>query len=134
MEYCKPINILSVENIQKFIVNNCAILRSREEGQFVCNLCLKDIRKGKLPKRSHKNSYKFANFPKYLIDKLKNICPMRKDEFASGLTLDKENHERQEMKLNKLEAYLLKLCIPFIRIAHCPRGTYFKIKLHKGLI
>ena len=31
------------------------------------------------------------------------------------------------MKLNKLEAYLLKLCIPFIRIAHCPRGSSFKV-------
>ena len=30
--------------------------------------------------------------------------------------------------MNKLESYLLKLVIPFIRIAHCPRGSYFKVK------
>ena len=52
---------------------------------------------------------------------------MKESEFSSGLTFDQENHEREEMKLNKLEAYLLKLCLPFIRIAHCPRGTYFKV-------
>ena len=32
------------------------------------------------------------------------------------------------MQLNKLESHLLKLCIPFIRVAHCPRGRYFKVK------
>ena len=127
MEYCKSIEILSIEDQKKYIIQNCALLKNREEGQYVCNLCLKDIKKSRWPKRSHKSSFRLANFPKYLIDKLKKICPMKKSEFSSGLTLDNDNHERNEMKLNKLEAYLLKLCIPFIRIAHCPRGTYFKV-------
>ena len=52
---------------------------------------------------------------------------MKQSEYSSGLTLDKDNHERQETKLNKLEAYLLKLCIPFIRVAHCPRSSYLKV-------
>ena len=30
--------------------------------------------------------------------------------------------------MNRLEAYLLKITIPFIRIAHCPRGPYLKVK------
>ena len=80
-----------------------------------------------MPKRNNKNRFKFAQFPMYLIDKLKKICKMKESEFSSGLTLDRENHERKEMKLNKLESYLLKLCIPFIRIAHCPRGPYLKV-------
>ena len=36
--------------------------------------------------------------------------------------------ERKAVKLNKLESFLLKLVIPFIRIAHCPRGPYLKVK------
>ena len=31
------------------------------------------------------------------------------------------------MQLNKLESFLLKTVVPFIRIAHCPRGSYFKV-------
>ena len=42
--------------------------------------------------------------------------------------MDKVNYERNYLKLNRLEGYLLKLVIPFIRIAHCPRGRYFKVK------
>ena len=42
--------------------------------------------------------------------------------------MDDENDVRHQMQLNKLEAHLLKLCIPFIRVAHCPRGRYFKVK------
>ena len=34
----------------------------------------------------------------------------------------------QTLQLNKLEAHLLKLVIPFLRIAHCPRGRYIKVK------
>ena len=75
-------------------------MKHREEGQFICNLCLKDIRKGKVPKRSHKSSFRFANFPKYLIEKLKSICTFKRSEFSSGLTLDQENHERTQTKLN----------------------------------
>ena len=67
MEYCKSISVLSIEAQKKFIISNCALLKNREEGQYVCNLCLKDIKKGRLPKRSHKNKFKFANFPKRLI-------------------------------------------------------------------
>merc|ERR1712208_132051 len=32
------------------------------------------------------------------------------------------------LQLNRLEAYLLKLIIPFIRIIHCSRGSYLKVK------
>ena len=31
-------------------------------------------------------------------------------------------------KTRFLEAFLVKIVIPFIRIAHCPRGSYFKVK------
>ena len=42
--------------------------------------------------------------------------------------MDKKLYEREYLKLNKLESYLLKLVIPFIRIAHCPRGHYFQVR------
>ena len=53
---------------------------------------------------------------------------MKERNLSTNSPLDQENHERQVLQLNRLEAYLLKLIIPFIRIAHCPRGSYFKVK------
>ena len=49
-------------------------------------------------------------------------------ESSSSSTSDNASYEREYLKLNRLESYLLKLVIPFIRIAHCPRGRYFKVK------
>ena len=34
----------------------------------------------------------------------------------------------QALQLNKLESHLLKLVLPFIRVAHCTRGSYIKVK------
>ena len=39
----------------------------------------------------------------------------------------KEDPERKYLNLNRCEDYLLKLVIPFIRVAHLPRGRYFKV-------
>ena len=35
--------------------------------------------------------------------------------------------DRSQLQLNRLESYLLNPVIPFIRIAHCPRGPYLKV-------
>ena len=126
--YCKPVSTLGKEKIRKFIINKCALLKNRTDGQFVCNLCLRDIKKDVLPKRSHKNKFKFANFPEYLIKDLSRKCSYKRKISNSSLIMNDENDERQQMQLNRLESYLLKLCIPFIRVAHCPRGRYLKVK------
>lgn len=48
--YCKPVKILSKAKVKKFILNICSLLKNRTDGQFVCNLCLRDINKNKTPK------------------------------------------------------------------------------------
>ena len=35
---------------------------------------------------------------------------------------------KSKIKLNRLEHYLLKLVIPFVRIGHCTRGMYLKLR------
>ena len=127
-DFCKPVKCLNEEQISKFIIDFCYILKSRTEGQFVCYPCLKDIKRDKTPKRSHINKFKFANYPRSFILKLKQICNFKECQTSKKYQEGQENYERKILKLNKLEAYLLKLVIPFIRIAHCPRGPYLKVK------
>ena len=57
-------------------------------------------------------------------ENLKKITNYEKVVKKKKLSLN----EDQALELNKLEAHLLKLIIPFIRIAHCPRGAYFKVR------
>ena len=59
---------------------------------------------------------------------LKQKCNFKERKSKPDVSLDDENYEREILQLNKLEAYLLKPVIPFIRIGHCPRGPYFKVK------
>ena len=125
LQYCKLTSTLSKEKKRKFIVKKCNLLKHRSNDQYVCILCLEDIKKNKIPKRSHKNRFKFANFPNNFIQKLKTRCNFKE---PSAYVVDKLNYEKDYLKLNRLESYLLKLVIPFLRIAHCPRGRYFKVK------
>ena len=128
MEFCRPVTILSEEKLKQFIVRYCGLLKNRSNIQHVCNLCLKDIKLKKTPKRSKKNKFGFANFPTYLIKKLKTVCKTKQSDLPSNTIFDEENNQRQSVQLNRLESYLLKLVIPFIRVIHCPRGSYFKVK------
>ena len=113
MEFCKSSTILSKEKQRKFLVKDCFLVKHKAKGQFVCNLCLKDIKNDKLPKRSQINRFKHATFPISFIQSLKKHCHFQ--EPCSTIQPDKEAYERDFLKLNKLEAYILKLCIPFIR-------------------
>ena len=88
---------------------------------------LQGYEKNKVPKRSHVSKYKFANFPRSFINKLKQKCRFT-EQNKTKFSQDKESYERKFLALNRLEAYLLKCVIPFIRIAHCPRGPYLKVK------
>ena len=81
-----------------------------------------------MPKNSKVNKYKFASFPKSLTEVLKAKCHYKEQESNSSFYQSEELYDREFLKLNRLEAYILKLVIPFIRIAHCPKGPYLKLK------
>ena len=115
-------------SLVEYLINFCSLLSNRSNGQYVCNLCLSDIKKNRLPKRSRVNKLKYARFPASLIQSLKHNCIYRESSSTFENAINKEECERSLFQLNRLEAYLLKLVIPFIRVAHCPRGPYLKIK------
>ena len=72
------------------------------------------MKKGKEPKRAQKEVLGFLDFPENFKLELESICAPSK----------KEN----KIDLNKLEDFLLKRVIPFMRIAHCGNfGTYMKV-------
>ena len=84
LEYCKPTTVLTHQEKRKFLVSKCALLENRSKTQHVCNICHKDIKKDRIPKRSSKSKFRFANFPDYLIKKLKKTCQLtqRKNLFC----------------------------------------------------
>ena len=89
----------------------CSLLKNRSDGRFLCNICWKQIKQNKFPKRSHVNKLKFANFPRSFIRKLKQKCKFQ-EQNKSDFNLDGPDYERKGLKLNRLEAFLLKCVIP----------------------
>ena len=71
---CQDINILSAKQQRNFIIKPCDLLRNRSEKFFICNSCKLEIDKDKMPKKSHKDTFKFANFPRALITNLKQLA------------------------------------------------------------
>ena len=73
---CENIDVLSSKQQRQFTIKQCDLLKNRSEGSFICNSCKSDIEKDKMPKKSQKNSFRYANFPHHFLEKLKNKCSM----------------------------------------------------------
>jgi hypothetical protein len=74
-----------------------------EDGEYyICHSCHRTLEKNRVPKCNEK--------------KHQFMVPELPDEFKTA-----------DMKLNNCEAHLLKLIIPFIRVAHIPRSSEFKV-------
>ena len=99
---------LEKQKFSRFIIKYCDLLRNRSDGQFLCNLCLKQIKKNQVPQRSHVNKFKFANFPRSFIQELKKQCTFKEQILKPVFNQDNETYERNQLKLNRLESYLLK--------------------------
>ena len=70
---------------------------------YVCFSCKKSIKQGKIPScNEYIHNFLIPDLPDHL--------------------------KTEDMRLNRCESHLLKLIIPFIRIAHVPRSNQFKVK------
>ena len=76
--------------------------RSCDGNFYICASCKKTIKSGGWPRLNEK----------YIGTSVASLPP---------------HLQTEDMILNKLEAYLLKLQIPFIRMAHIPRSAEFKV-------
>ena len=117
---CASINKVSKDLVLKYCVQSSITLNY--DGHFyVCKSCKQCIVKDTLPKRCQKEVLGLLDFPKAFYDSLESICvPFNKKM--------REDPEKKYLQLNRLEDFLLKPVIPFIRIAHLPRGRYVQLK------
>jgi hypothetical protein len=111
---------IPVERIFKFCTETD--LTRNSDGEFyVCNTCKTSINKDEEPRRCQKEILGLLNFPTKFMEDLENHCvPWNKKI--------RDDPDKKYLELNRLEDYLLKPVIPFIRIGHLPRGRYFQLK------
>ena len=127
-DFCKPLDSITKSKAEKYTVEFCSLLKNRSNKQYVCKSCLSEIDRNKVPRKSKINKMKFINYPASFIEELKKSCLFRESSYKFENMYGGLDYERSFFNLNRLESYLLKLVIPFVRVAHCPRGPYLKVK------
>ena len=77
----------------------------------------------------------WANFPPEFLEKVKNTSNCKETLLMNVNSLDVNDPKKLEKrylqdaaKLNRLESFILKLVIPFVRVANCKRGIYLMVK------
>ena len=66
-------------------------------------------------------------FPPELEQKLMRECHFQEILLANRERFGDSRLAKKYLFPNKLEDFLLKLVIPFLRIGHCPRGRYLQV-------
>jgi hypothetical protein len=122
---CVKVTLLT-ENQQNQYLKS--FIKSKDGKIYICKICRSQIASEKKPRKSGKSRYQ--NFPVFFKDHLKtivNYMTILNRRKSSNANISEAEID-ETLQLNKLEAHLLKLTIPFVRIAHCPRGRYVKVK------
>ena len=118
---CKSIEKIPNEKIVKYLIETD--LTQNSDGKFyVCNTCKTSIDQDIEPRRAQKEILGFLSFPLELKKALEVKCTLPRSE------KERSDPKQKYLELNRLEDYLLKPVIPFIRIGHLPRGRYFQVK------
>ena len=98
---------------------------------YVCHSCSRQIKTKKKPKRNDRDFLQYYDFPKELFEEVKEKCSPA-DKLQNLSILPEELRVSvsliDEYRPNRLENFILKLIIPFIRIANCKMGRYFKVQ------
>jgi hypothetical protein len=103
------INTLPLSAVKKYCYRTTKTMEL--DGTFsICNTCKQSIKRKQVPPKSQRDLFQLSNFP------------------VSLLKLVEKTIRNQKVQLNKVEQFVLKLVIPFIRVAHCERGTQMKVR------
>ena len=81
------------------------IVKSIDGHEYICTTCKLSIEKNKEPVRGQKEFLAFLDYPEDFKKEVEEVCqPAAKDKSPADL--------------NRLEDFILKLVIPYIRIGH----------------
>ena len=88
---------------------------SKDKKRYLCMVCRKQIDKNKTPKKNQKNKINYSKFPTFLKNHLEKVVDYSKffnkrNNNKNGISNTMEQRDmNQALRLNKLEAHLLKL-------------------------
>ena len=124
-------SIFSPEQEYEFLLKDDKYNLSIDGNFYICLTCKNQIKSKKKPKRNDREFLQYYDFPDELFQEVKQNCNTI-DKLDNEMALHSESpissHPTDEFRLNKLENFIFKLTIPFIRIANCKMGRYLKVQ------
>ena len=114
---CSLSSTVSKDKLDKYVLD-WERTKNIDGRHYICNTCKISLKNNKEPVRAQRELLGLLGFPDNFKEELKNISKPPNPK--------KDNKNFTD--LNKLEDFLLKLVIPFIRIGHLPRGPHLKVK------
>ena len=121
---CRKANKLSLEQENTYLLKDESFNMSKDSEFYICNNCFMKIKSNTMPTKNEKDMFQWSNFPKSLLDQVEERSKIEEVSFPNV----KKTYEHNALMLNKLESFILKLVIPFVRVAHCKRGRYLMVK------
>ena len=106
---CTRADKLPVEKFFLYCTEN-GLTQNSDGKYYICNTCKISIKSNSEPRRCQKEILGLLNFPHELMDELEKCC--------SRTAKESNDPEKKYLQLNRVEDYLLKPTIPFIRIGH----------------
>ena len=99
-------------------------VKSKDGQIYVCQRC-------KTQSKNDNNRTQFdipSSIPQSLKNDLIMKCKYKDTIFSDASRFGSSTQQYDYIMLNRLESFLLKPIIPFIRVGHCPRGRYLQVK------
>ena len=128
---------LSEELMNKYCYRH-EITRSLDGDFYVCLTCHNNIKADKEPSRAGKTIYGLLDIPQGEFIIIYCFTDIMQNFLFTGFKTQLEERivrnpyadeiSKPYTQLNRLEHSLLKTVIPFMKIGHCPRGSYFHLK------
>ena len=138
---CSKISTLNEEEQMEYLKLDERFNKSKDNEFYICHYCLKKIKEGKAQKKEEKMDFHLEDFPKEFLNEVKQVTNVDEVLFRNMENLGindpdyiREKYEKEALKLNKLEDFILKIILPFVRVAHCKRGPYLMVKGNLVLI
>ena len=124
-------NRFTEEEEKEYLIKDPNLNISLDGHYYVCKTCLNQIKNKKKPKRNDCDVLQYYDFPQHLFDEVKEKCNKERELQSevllnSNLRISKSSVD--EYRLNKLEQFIFKNPIPFVRIANCKMGRYLKVQ------
>ena len=123
---CHTIETLREEQQESFLFLNSLTI-SKDKKFYICIQCKNTIKSGKMSPKQMRQFKILETFPTELEEKLRRECHFQDLLLANQERFGESRLSKKYLFPNKLEDFLLKLVIPYLRIGHCPRGRYLQV-------